>query len=71
MILGAEYILGVLPRGTHDYAKFIRPAELGAAIRQAGLQVREIIGMRYNPFTRRCTLRADVDVNYLLYAEKT
>jgi len=69
-VLGAEYVLGLLPRGTHDYAKFIRPAELAGAVRQAGLQVREIIGMRYNPFTRRCTLSSDVDVNYLLYAEK-
>jgi 2-polyprenyl-6-hydroxyphenyl methylase/3-demethylubiquinone-9 3-methyltransferase len=69
-VLGAEYVLRLLPRGTHDYAKFIRPAELAAAIRQAGLQVREIIGMRYNPFTRQSTLSSDVDVNYLLYADK-
>jgi len=70
-VLGAEYVLGLLPRGTHDYAKFIRPAELAAAVRNAGLEVREIVGMRYNPFTRQCTLSSDVDVNYLLYAEKT
>ncbi len=70
VVLGAEYVLGLLPRGTHDYAKFIRPAELAAAVRHAGLQVREIIGMRYNPFTRRCTLNSDVDVNYFMYAEK-
>lgn len=69
-VVGAEYVLGLLPRGTHDYAKFIRPAELTAAVREAGLDVREIIGMRYNPFTRHCTLSSDVDVNYLLYAEK-
>jgi 2-polyprenyl-6-hydroxyphenyl methylase/3-demethylubiquinone-9 3-methyltransferase len=70
-VLGAEYVLGLLPRGTHDYAKFIRPAELAAAVRNAGLEVREIVGMRYNPFTRQCTLSPDVDVNYMLYAEKT
>jgi 2-polyprenyl-6-hydroxyphenyl methylase/3-demethylubiquinone-9 3-methyltransferase len=69
-VLGAEYVLGLLPRGTHDYAKFIRPAELAAAVRRAGLEVREIVGMRYNPFTRQCTLSSDVDVNYLLYASK-
>jgi 2-polyprenyl-6-hydroxyphenyl methylase/3-demethylubiquinone-9 3-methyltransferase len=69
-VLGAEYVLGLLPRGTHDYAKFIRPAELAAAVRRAGLEVREIVGMRYNPFTRQCTLSSDVDVNYLLHASK-
>jgi 2-polyprenyl-6-hydroxyphenyl methylase/3-demethylubiquinone-9 3-methyltransferase len=69
-VLGAEYVLGLLPRGTHDYAKFIRPAELAAAVRRAGLEVREVIGMRYNPFTRQCTLTSDVDVNYLLHADK-
>ena len=70
-ILGAEYVLGLLPRGTHDYDKFIRPAELAAAVRAAGLTVKEIIGMRYNPFTRQCSLTPDVDVNYMLYAEKS
>lgn len=69
-VLGAEYLLGLLPRGTHDYEKFIRPHELATAARQAGLVVREIRGLRYNPFTRRCTLSADVDVNYLLHAHK-
>ena len=69
-VLGAEYVLGLLPRGTHDYAKFIRPAELARAVRDAGLEVVSIDGMRYNPFTRRCTLAGDVDVNYLLHARK-
>ena len=69
-VLGAEYILGVLPRRTHDYAKFIRPAELAGAVRDAGLELVAIDGMRYNPFTRRCTLTSDVDVNYLLHARK-
>ena len=69
-VLGAEYLLRILPRGTHDYAKFIRPSELAAAVRQAGLQVEEIIGLRYNPFSRIAKLSSDVDVNYLLRASK-
>ena len=69
-VVGAEYILGLLPRGTHDYAKFIRPAELARAVRDAGLELVSIDGMRYSPFTRRCTLTRDVDVNYLLHARK-
>jgi len=70
MVLGAEYVLGLLPKGTHDYRKFITPAELAAAVRKAGLEVTEIRGMRYNPFTRQCDIGNDVDVNYLLYARK-
>lgn len=69
-VVGAEYILGLLPRGTHDYAKFIKPHELAAAVREAGLEVVEITGMAYNPFTRNASLGADVDVNYLLHARK-
>ena len=69
-VLGAEYLLGILPRGTHDYAKFIRPAELARAVREAGLEVVAIDGMRYNPFTRHCALTSDVGVNYLLHARK-
>ena len=69
-VLGAEYLLRILPKGTHDYAKFIRPSELAAAVRQAGLQVEEIIGLRYNPFSRIAKLSSDVDVNYLLRASK-
>jgi len=69
-VVGAEYVLGLLPKGTHDYQKFITPAELAAAVRDAGLEVEEILGMRYNPFTRNCSLGKDVDVNYLLYARK-
>ncbi len=69
-VVGAEYVLGLLPKGTHDYKKFITPAELAAAVRGAGLEVIEITGMRYNPFTRACSLGPDVDVNYLLYARK-
>ena len=69
-VLGAEYILGLLPRGTHDYAKLIRPSELAGAARSAGLEVAAIVGLRYNPFTRACSLNDDVDVNYLLHARK-
>ncbi|MFN2169378.1 MAG: bifunctional 2-polyprenyl-6-hydroxyphenol methylase/3-demethylubiquinol 3-O-methyltransferase UbiG, partial [Anaerolineae bacterium] len=69
-VVGAEYVLGLLPRGTHDYAKFIKPSELAGAVRRAGLVVRDITGMRYNPFNRKCTLGPDTDVNYLLHASK-
>ena len=69
-ILGAEYLLNILPRGTHDYERFIRPSELARAVRAAGLQVEEVIGMRYNPFSRVAKLSSDVDVNYLLRAAK-
>jgi 2-polyprenyl-6-hydroxyphenyl methylase/3-demethylubiquinone-9 3-methyltransferase len=69
-VVGAEYVLGLLPKGTHDYAKFIKPHELAAAVRNAGLEVVEIIGMTYNPFTRNASLGPDVGVNYLLHARK-
>jgi len=69
-VVGAEYVLGLLPRGTHDYEKFIKPHELADAVRRAGLVVRDVRGIRYNPFTRHCALTADVDVNYLLHAAK-
>ena len=64
-IIGAEYLLGLIPRGTHDYAKFIRPSELGGWARSAGLALEELRGFTYNPVTRRYRLCADVDVNYL------
>ncbi len=69
-VVGAEYVLGLLPRGTHDYAKFIKPHELAAAVREAGLEVVDITGMSYNPFTRKAALGRDLDVNYLLHARK-
>ncbi len=65
-VLGAEYILKLLPRGTHDYARFIRPAELARYGREAGLAVREIVGMTYNPFSKTYALGPDTDVNYLV-----
>ena len=69
-VVGAEYVLGLLPKGTHDYAKFIKPHELAAAVREAGLTVIDLKGMRYNPFTRAARLTSDLGVNYLLHARK-
>jgi 2-polyprenyl-6-hydroxyphenyl methylase / 3-demethylubiquinone-9 3-methyltransferase len=69
-VVGAEYLLNLVPRGTHDYRKFIRPSELARDVRSAGLSILEIIGMTYNPFTRKASLGPDVDVNYLLHAVK-
>ncbi|GAB4294588.1 MAG: bifunctional 3-demethylubiquinone 3-O-methyltransferase/2-octaprenyl-6-hydroxy phenol methylase [Thiohalomonadaceae bacterium] len=69
-VIGAEYVLRLLPKGTHDFAKFIRPSELEGGIRQAGLRLKELTGMSYNPFTRRYSLGRDLDVNYLAYCVK-
>jgi len=66
-IVGAEYLLNVLPRGTHDYARFIRPSELGSAARRAGFTIERIAGLAMNPFTRQFELNTDVSVNYLLH----
>jgi 2-polyprenyl-6-hydroxyphenyl methylase/3-demethylubiquinone-9 3-methyltransferase len=66
-VLGAEYVLGLLPRGTHDYARFIRPSELAAWARAAGLDMAEINGMGFNPIDKRCWLSEDVRVNYLIH----
>jgi 2-polyprenyl-6-hydroxyphenyl methylase/3-demethylubiquinone-9 3-methyltransferase len=65
-VIGAEYVLKLLPRGTHDYARFIRPSELARWCRDAGLREVELTGMTYNPLTRRYRLGPDCDVNYLL-----
>lgn len=70
-ILGAEYILKLLPKGTHDYSKFIRPSELAAWMRTAGLELQSIMGMTYNPITKHYKLDPnDVSVNYLVHAKK-
>ncbi len=69
-IIGAEYIMRLLPRGTHDFKKFIRPSELSAWSRAAGLQVQDIIGLTYNPLTKHYKLEANVDVNYMLHTTK-
>jgi len=66
-IVGAEYVLGLLPKGTHEYARFIRPSELDAWARGAGLDARELTGMHYNPVTRQYWLAAGVDVNYIAW----
>jgi 2-polyprenyl-6-hydroxyphenyl methylase/3-demethylubiquinone-9 3-methyltransferase len=69
-VVGAEYVLGLLPKGTHDYQRFIKPSELSRWSRAAGLRVDELIGMTYNPLTRIYRLGADCDVNYLLRASR-
>ncbi len=68
-IVGAEYILKLLPRGTHDYSRFITPAELGGFCRGAGLSPQRVTGMTYNPFTRIYALGTDSSVNYILSAQ--
>ncbi len=69
-IVGAEYLLRLLPRGTHDFAKFIRPSELEQGIRQGGLVLKELTGMSYNPLTRSYSLGRDLDVNYMAHCLK-
>jgi 2-polyprenyl-6-hydroxyphenyl methylase/3-demethylubiquinone-9 3-methyltransferase len=69
-IIGAEYVLRLLPRGTHDYARFIKPSELSAHCRRSGLDTVSLIGMTYNPLTRVYALDSDTDVNYILAARK-
>lgn len=71
-ILGAEHILKLLPKGTHDYEKLIKPSELHYWLRQTGLSLIDSVGMTYNPFTQRYALNPrDMDVNYLLHSQKT
>lgn len=69
-IVGAEYVLQLLPRGTHEYAKFIRPSELASHCRQHGLDLQHTRGMEYNPLTRRYWLSGDTSVNYLFATRK-
>jgi len=69
-IVGAEYVLNLLPRGTHEYLKFVRPSELAGFCRGAGLDLVQTRGMEYNPLTRRYWLSADTSVNYLLATRK-
>ena len=69
-IVGVEYVLNLLPRGTHEFAKFIRPSELSGFARDAGLELHEIVGMTYNPFTKTAALGGDTDVNYLMAFRK-
>ena len=69
-IIGAEYMLRLLPRGTHDYAKFIKPAELSQFARNANIEVQALKGMTYNPLTKIYSLNHDTDVNYLMACSK-
>jgi len=69
-IVGAEYLLRLLPKGTHDFAKFIRPSELESGIRSAGLKLRDLTGMSYNPLTRSYSLGRDLSVNYLAWCNR-
>lgn len=69
-IVGAEYVLRLLPRGTHSYEKFIKPSELSRAVRQSGLTVMEMAGMGYNPITDLYSLSKDTSVNYLMATQK-
>ena len=69
-IVGAEYVLQLLPKGTHEYKKFIRPSELAHWVREAGLEFENITGMTYNPITKRYKLGSDVDVNYMIHTTK-
>jgi 2-polyprenyl-6-hydroxyphenyl methylase/3-demethylubiquinone-9 3-methyltransferase len=69
-VIGAEYLLRLLPRGTHDYARFIKPSEMEAWARKAGLQLVDLTGMSYNPLTQEYRLGTDVSVNYLACLRK-
>jgi 2-polyprenyl-6-hydroxyphenyl methylase/3-demethylubiquinone-9 3-methyltransferase len=69
-IIGAEYLLKLLPKGTHDYAKFIQPAELAQWVRAADGNVKNLTGMSYNPFTKHYSLGTDVSVNYLVHTQR-
>ena len=70
-IIGAEYVLRLLPKGTHEYDKFIKPSELASFTRQAGLELLEIKGMTYNPLTQIYRLGSDTDVNYMIASRKS
>ncbi len=69
-IVGAEYVLKMLPKGTHEYSKFIKPSELESWPREADLHLRELTGMSYNPLSKKYSLGSDVDVNYLMHMQK-
>ncbi len=69
-ILGAEYVLRMLPRGTHHYAQFLRPSEIARMLRAAGLELDEVRGLKYNPLTRKASLSTSTAVNYILAAHK-
>ena len=70
LVVGAEYLLKMLPRGTHEYARFIKPSELARFAREAGLDCKALSGLHYNPLTRKYTLGSNTDVNYLVHCRK-
>jgi len=69
-IVGAEYLMRLIPRGTHTYSRFIKPAEMTLWMRQAGLIPQNIMGMHYNPLFRTCSLGGNLDINYLVHAKR-
>ena len=69
-IVGAEYLLRMLPKGTHEYQKFLRPSELAEACRGSGLEIVAMRGLSYNPLTQTYSLGADTDVNYLMACQR-
>ena len=69
-ILGAEYLLRMIPKGTHEYRKFIKPSEMAASLRRCDMQIDDISGMTYNPFSRSYRIGSDIDVNYLMTARR-
>ena len=69
-VVGAEYVLNLLPKGTHEYARMIKPSELADWVRANGLDVMQMKGMTYNPFTRQYAMGSDTDVNYLMATQK-
>ncbi len=69
-VLGAEYVLGLLPRGTHEYARFIKPSELTRMARAANLDCQQIVGMRYQPLTNQYSLDSDTQINYLMACQR-
>ena len=70
-VIGAEYVLNMLPKGTHDYRRFIKPSELAAWARSNDLTLQDLKGLSYNPLTRNFSLDSNVDVNYMAYFRKS
>ncbi len=70
-IVGAEYVMKLIPPGTHEYDRLIRPAELASWGRAAGLDLRDVAGLDFNPFTDQCTLTRDPSINYLVHLERS
>ena len=70
LIIGAEYVLNILPRGTHEFDRFIKPSELATCLRKSRLEIVEMAGMQYDPFRRTCILNSDLSTNYIVHARK-